>query len=100
VGTPDQLAALLTRTAETHHQTFIETDGVDADWPTWYARYLLDNGFRELVQAPDLTAADLAGLLIEADRQHRKEAPETPWEPYYAQLLLARTEPGTSNKVS
>jgi hypothetical protein len=91
VAAPDQLAALLSRTAEAHHQAFITSDGFDPEWPAWYATYMLDNGFRELGQAPALTVPELAGLLIQADRQHRKEAPEAAWEPYYAQLLLERT---------
>ena len=86
----DELAALLGRTAEAHHQAYIATDGVDPNWTAWYARYLLDNGFGEIVPAARISVDDLARLLVEADRQHRSQAPEAPWEPYYAERLLAR----------
>jgi hypothetical protein len=86
----DPLAELLSRTAEAHHRAFAATDGADPDWPTWYANYLLENGFEHLAEGSTLSATDLSRLLIEADRQHRAEVQETPWELFYAKLLRAR----------
>ena len=36
----DELANLLNETAEDHHKA--ATNGEDAEWPIWYANYLLD----------------------------------------------------------
>jgi hypothetical protein len=33
----DELAALLTETGELHHRTFAASNGVDPEWPAWYA---------------------------------------------------------------
>jgi len=38
----EELANLLNETAEAHHKAFTATDGVDDEWPIWYADYLLD----------------------------------------------------------
>jgi hypothetical protein len=37
-----ELADLLNETAEAHHKAFAATDGVDDEWPIWYADYLVD----------------------------------------------------------
>ncbi len=86
MAAPDELAGLLGRTAEAHHQAYIATDGVDPNWTAWYARYLLANGFEAL----SFSVAQLTDELIKVDRQHRDEAVEIPWERYYAERLLAR----------
>lgn len=87
VSPVDRVAALLQRTAEAHHQAFRATDGADPDWPAWYADYLVQNGAGELLADPGLTADSLATRLVEVDRRHQAEAPETPWESYYAEQL-------------
>ena len=89
---PDGLAALLSRTAEAHHRAFISTGGADPDWPTWYARYLLDNGLGQVAGDAGLSANDLAYLLVEADRLQRAEVPQPTWETYYAKVLLAHLD--------
>jgi hypothetical protein len=33
----DQPSDLFRATAEDHHRAFLETDGLDPDWPLWYA---------------------------------------------------------------
>ena len=38
---PGRVAALLEEAAETHHRVYRITDGVDADWASWYADWLL-----------------------------------------------------------
>jgi hypothetical protein len=37
-----RVATLLQEAAETHHRVFRITDGVDEDWASWYADWLLD----------------------------------------------------------
>lgn len=86
---PDRLAALLSRTAEAHHGAFAATDGVDPEWPLWYARYLLENGFEQVVHYTAISVSELAKLLKEADRRHQAEAPDSPWVPYYVNAIVA-----------
>lgn len=85
----DDLAGLLSQTAEAHHRAFIATNGFDPNWASWYAGYLLDNGFGQFVNIAHASMVDLAALLIAADRQHQAEVSPPAWEPYYAKLLLA-----------
>ena len=84
------MAALLSTTAEAHHRAFGATDGVDPDWPAWYATYLLENGLDHLVEGGAPSVKDLTRLLIDADRKHRAAARGAPWELFYATLLRAR----------
>ena len=37
-----RLQALLEETGRAHHAAFAASDGVDEDWPIWYADYLVD----------------------------------------------------------
>ena len=87
----DRLAALLRRTAEAHHEAFFATDGVDPNWPAWYAAYLLENGIGDLLAGAPVSAINLTRLLLEAETAHRKEAPEAPWEQFYASRLLTHS---------
>lgn len=59
----------------------------------WYARYLLDNGFGQIVSA-DVAAPDLAGLIIEADRRQRSAEPQEAWEIFYSRFLVAQLAKG------
>lgn len=36
------VAALLRDTARAHHQAYLESDGDDPDWPSWYADRLVE----------------------------------------------------------
>ena len=45
----DELANLLNETAEAHHKAFGAKNGEDAEWPIWYADYLLDKMRRMLL---------------------------------------------------
>jgi hypothetical protein len=90
VAGADDLAILLTATAEAHHATFSATDGDDPEWPAWYARHLLDNGFEEIVGGRAVSVDELADLLKDADRRHRAEIPQPEWGTYYADLIRTR----------
>ena len=83
-----QLATLLQQTGEAHHQAFIEADGVDPEWPLWYAEHLHEN-LPALLDA-ELTKAEIVYLLLSADRQRGVEAPGSNWPRFYAKLWVAR----------
>ena len=82
------VAALLHEAAETHHQVFRITDGVDADWASWYGDWLTKlSELPQLVDGP-LVRAELVALLVELDREYVARQPAEPWERYYAARLL------------
>lgn len=85
----ETIAALLHQTAEDHHVAYKATDGVDPDWPIWYAGHLLEQGFDTLLDAK-LLKSDLIYLLGLAGKQQMSEAPGGPWEHYYADFFVKR----------
>jgi hypothetical protein len=83
----DRVAALLQEAAETHHRVFRITDGVDEDWASWYADWLL--GLSEL---PGLLGArpvrsHLVHALVQLDRDHTATDTDEPWPTFYARRL-------------
>jgi hypothetical protein len=85
----DTIAALFHQTAEDHHVAYKATDGVDPDWPIWYAGHLLEQGFDTLLDAK-LLKSDLIYLLVMAEKQQLSEAPGGRWEHYYADFFVNR----------
>ncbi len=81
-----RIAALLLETGKAHHAAFIEVDGHDPDWPLWYARYL-KNKLSELL-GKELTISELVHQLIDLDRLHRAEDPNSDWHRFYARYLV------------
>jgi hypothetical protein len=59
------------RTAETHHRVFRITDGVDDDWASWYAQWLL-----------------------RLDKEHTEGRVDQRWEDYYADELVRHFSTG------
>ena len=85
----DTLSNLFHQTAEDHHVAFKETDGVDPEWPLWYADHLRELGIEALLDAK-LLKSDLIYLLVRADKEQVLEAPGARWERYYADFFLSR----------
>ena len=84
-----RIAELLHEAAETHHVVFRITDGVDEDWATWYANWLVT-----LSELPTLVSrapvhSELTALLVRLDRDYTSAAPDERWEDFYARELLA-----------
>lgn len=84
----ETLEDLFTEAAEAHHAAYIDTDGVDAEWPLWYADYLQDK-LGDLLDA-DFTKSELIYLLVLADKDLNMEAPGANWQRYYADFFLNR----------
>jgi hypothetical protein len=94
--TLQQISALLHEAGETHHRVFRIVDGADDDWASWYAQWLID-----LSELPDLLGArpvrsELIYLLVSLDKQFTAEAPDEPWEIYYARRVLRHFRPSGS----
>ncbi len=77
------ITALLQETGRAHHQAFLEVDGVDPEWPLWYAQHLHPRLRRADGEA--LTVSDLVHTLVEASRAASAE----PWSELYAVRLIA-----------
>lgn len=87
-GLVKQISELFHETGEEHHKAFIETEGVDPEWPLWYADYLLDKLHKIL--GASFTKAELVYLLVTADKEQVLRAPGADWTKYYAKLLIDR----------
>jgi NAD(P)H-hydrate epimerase len=85
-----QLADLFREAGRAHHQAFLATNGADAEWPLWYADYLLEKLRQHL--AADLTKSELVYLLVAADREQKRLAPKDDWPTFYAKFFLKNYE--------
>ncbi len=81
-----ELINLLKETGPAHHQAFLETDGIDPEWPLWYAGYM-QNRFNLLLKA-QVTQSKLVHLLVSAAEDQESKAPQAEWTEYYADYLL------------
>jgi hypothetical protein len=84
----ERIAALLHEAGETHHRVYRIVDGVDPDWASWYADWLL-----ELSELPQLLGStpvrsELVWLLVGLDKDHVRDAPDAPWPQWYAQRIV------------
>ena len=83
----ERLASALAAAGAAHHEAFIETDGEDPEWPSWYADHLVGE-LRGILQSPDLTESRIVGALVAADQAYRTENPPAGWPEFYAERLL------------
>lgn len=84
-----QLSELFESTGHAHHAAFIDTDGVDPEWPLWYADYLIEK-LPEKIGATNLTKSELIYLLVMADRHLQTYAPGAEWPQFYAKFFIDR----------
>lgn len=82
----DKLADLLNETAEAHHKAFAVTEGIDPDWPIWYADYLFDK-MRQILKAK-FTKSELVYLLVVADKEMGSVVPSAYWPRFYAKYFV------------
>lgn len=84
----DELANLLNETADAHHKAFAATEGVDPDWPIWYADYLLEK-MRQMLKAT-FTKSELVYLLVLMEKENGSIAPGSYWPRFYAKSIIGR----------
>jgi glutaredoxin len=82
---------LFIETGTAHHEAFASTDGVDPDWPIWYADYLEDK-INALLGAT-LTRSQLIYCLMFVEFERQAKAPDAAWHGYYADHLIERFAP-------
>ena len=83
-----ELANLLNETAEAHHKAFAATNGEDAEWPIWYADYLLDK-MRGMLNS-NFTKSELIYILVSAEKENGRMAPGAYWPRFYANFIVSR----------
>jgi hypothetical protein len=84
----EELADLLNETGEAHHKAFASTDGVDDEWPIWYADYLLDK--MRIMFNSKFTKSELIYILVSAEKENGLIAPGAYWPSFYAKFIVSR----------
>jgi glutaredoxin len=82
----DGVAELLRETGRAHHKAFETTDGVDPDWPIWYAEFTRDEFAARF--GMDFTRSQLVYCLMKADMEHQARSPDSPWPEFYANEMV------------
>jgi hypothetical protein len=85
-STREEIAALLRRTGQAHHEAFAAVDGEDPEWAAWYAEHLV--GPLGAALAATLDRSRLAQDLTTAEAERQARAPVAEWSRYYADWLL------------
>jgi hypothetical protein len=85
--TARQLEDLFHEVGEAHHQSYIETDGADPEWPLWYADYLRER-LGDLLDA-NFTKSELVHMLVLVANEQPLRAPGANWARYYAKFFIA-----------
>ena len=86
--TQAQIAELLHEAGETHHQVYRITDGVDSDWASWYADWLISLSELPAVLGVKPIRSELVYLLVRLDKDYVAQSPAEPWEPFYASRVV------------
>ena len=84
----EKLIALFEQTGKAHHDAFATVDGADAEWPIWYAEYLMDK--LPTLVGKTFTKSEMIYLMVHLSKQQALEAPQEKWPPYYARYFMER----------
>jgi|SRR5690348_837443 len=87
--TAEQISSLLREVGDTHHRVFRIVDGVDDDWASWYAWWLINLSELPSLLGVTLVRSELIYLLVSLDKKYAAEHPAEAWESYYARQILA-----------
>ena len=87
-----RLTDLLREAGAAHHHAFAASNGVDAEWPAWYAEFLVPR--LRAVLGRSVPVAELAQRLREWHSEHERSRSDEPWPEFYARGLLTLRNPG------
>ena len=87
MATLPTVSALLHECAETHHVVYRITEGVDDDWASFYADWLLDHSELPQLLGAAPVRSHLVHALVQLDRDHTSTDSDEPWPVYYARHL-------------
>jgi hypothetical protein len=83
-----KISALLAQASSAHHQyeqTILK--GLDQDWPTWYANYVIQNGLVELLNQP-VTVEQISQFFRQRNEDYEREHTAQDWADYTAQKII------------
>ena len=86
-GSAAGIEQLLTETAAAHHEAFHDSDGVDPEWPLWYATYLAER--LPAVSNFMGTRSELVFWLVRLADEYQATDSSIPWARFYAVRLAA-----------
>ena len=81
-----KLVELLENVQRAHSEAFAEVNGVDPDWPIWYADRMYSEASQLL--GPDLHKSQLIYCLMDAENEHQAMAADSAWQEFYARHLM------------
>jgi hypothetical protein len=81
------IASLFEEVAETHHRVYRITDGVDDDWASWYADWLLDLSELPALLGDRPVRSHLVHALVQLDRDYGAQERDESWPAFYARDL-------------
>ena len=90
----NRLIEVFSETGIAHHEAYLDTDGVDAEWPLWYAQHL-HGPLTDALRTP-FTKSQLVYCVMDADFEHQARAPESNWKEFYADQFVERYAPSAT----
>ena len=87
-NTLEQASGLLHELGETHHRVFRMVDGVDDDWASWYADWLVNHSELPTLLKTKPVRSELTYLLVSLDKEYTASDPAQSWEDFYAQRIV------------
>lgn len=79
------LAELFIEAGRRHHEAFIESDGVDPEWPLFYSAYVQTRLWDQLGVL--LTRSEIVHVMVAADRALARSEETGSWPDVYAERL-------------
>ena len=81
-----EMTELLMKTGHAHHNAYLETDGVDPEWPLWYSKQLKES--LPTLLGTKLTRSRIIYELIRLE--DTADISEEHWTKVYAEQLLKK----------
>jgi len=85
-----EIAKLLHDAGEVHHQVFVDVDGNDDDWATFYSDWLLAHTKLATLLGKRPIRSHLTRDLVELNEAYTAASPSEPWPAWYAQRLAEK----------
>jgi hypothetical protein len=92
-STLEQVGSLLREAGEIHHRVYRIVEGADDDWASFYAWWLIELSELPALLGDKPVRSELVYLLVRLDKQYTADAPDEPWERYYARQVVDHFRP-------
>ena len=85
-----RVSELLHEASEVHHVVYRITDGVDEDWASFYADWLIHHSELPQTLGRTPTRSHLVHELVESEREFGVAQPSLSWQGFYAARIVDR----------